>query len=175
MKFWNHRRPGNRRCRLCTSQVDQCQLPQGQGSSRIPTETWPVQSRTQGRAHLSPVGDAQPLTSGPSQSLMRLGFPNSWRSTQVTAVTMLLLIHTTHTLCAANLSLLPLPALEKHLGEIREQTASASALLTYLLQSRDALQQDSETYNGLIAELVGEAQKIKTGKGRVVTRKGTIS
>lgn len=75
----------------------------------------------------------------------------------------------------ANLSLLPLPALEKHLGEIREQTASASALLTYLLQSRDALQQDSETYNGLIAELVGEAQKIKTGKGRVVTRKGTIS
>lgn len=38
-----------------------------------------------------------------------------------------------------------------------------SSLLTHLLQQRDALQQDSETYNKLIGELVGEAQKMKTG------------
>ncbi|THV08344.1 hypothetical protein K435DRAFT_958926 [Dendrothele bispora CBS 962.96] len=66
-----------------------------------------------------------------------------------------------------NLRLQPLSVLERQLTEIRAQTASTSALLTYLLQMRDALQQDSETYNGLIAELVGEAQRIKTGsKGR---------
>ncbi|KAJ7590793.1 hypothetical protein C8J56DRAFT_824592 [Mycena floridula] len=67
-----------------------------------------------------------------------------------------------------------LPTLEKYLAEFRAQTANTSALLTHLLQSKDALQQDSETYNGLIAELVGEAQKIKTGKIRTpVTRRGS--
>jgi hypothetical protein len=66
---------------------------------------------------------------------------------------------------SAAMSLQPLAVLERHLTEIRAQTASTSNLLTYLLQTRDALQQDAETYNGLIAELVGEAQKVKTGKG----------
>lgn len=71
-----------------------------------------------------------------------------------------------------NLRLEPLVTLERRLTEIRAQTASTNALLSYLLQTRDALQQDSETYNGLIAELVGEAQKMKSGK-RAPTRRGT--
>jgi hypothetical protein len=65
-----------------------------------------------------------------------------------------------------SLTLLPPATLESRLADIRTQTAQTSALLKYLLQSREALQQDSEAYNKLIAELVGEAQKIKTGKGR---------
>ncbi|KAI0065936.1 hypothetical protein BV25DRAFT_1610559 [Artomyces pyxidatus] len=71
------------------------------------------------------------------------------------------------------LSLLPLPALEARLSDIRAQTYNTSTLLTYLLQTRDALQQDSETYNNLIAELVGEAQKMKNGKGRAPSRRGS--
>jgi len=71
------------------------------------------------------------------------------------------------------LSLLPLPTLEKQLQTIRSLTADTSALLTYLLQQRDALNQDSETYNGLIAELVGEAQKKKSGP-RGKTRTGSL-
>jgi len=65
-----------------------------------------------------------------------------------------------------SLALLPISALESHLADIRTQTEQTSALLKHLLQTREALQQDSETYNKLIAELVGEAQKIKTGKNR---------
>lgn len=64
------------------------------------------------------------------------------------------------------LALQPLGNLERYLAELKQQTAHTSNLLTYLLQSRDALQQDSETYNGLIAEMVGEAQKLKSGKQR---------
>jgi hypothetical protein len=64
------------------------------------------------------------------------------------------------------LTIQPLSTLERHLVELRAQTASASTLLTHLLQTRESLQQDSETYNGLIAELVGEAQKLKSGKPR---------
>ncbi|KDR83922.1 hypothetical protein GALMADRAFT_110961 [Galerina marginata CBS 339.88] len=67
-----------------------------------------------------------------------------------------------------SLTMQPLANLERHLADIRTQTANTSSLLTYLLQSRDVLQQDSETYNGLIAEMVGEAQKLKSGKpGRI--------
>ncbi|KAG6812999.1 hypothetical protein H0H92_014930 [Tricholoma furcatifolium] len=62
------------------------------------------------------------------------------------------------------LTLETLQSLERTLTELRAQTASTSALLTHLLQSRETLQQDSEMYNGLIAELVGEAQKMKSGK-----------
>jgi len=58
----------------------------------------------------------------------------------------------------------PLSNLERYLADIKTQTANTSDLLTYLLQSRDALQQDSETYNGLIAEMVGQAQSLKSGK-----------
>ena len=71
------------------------------------------------------------------------------------------------------LSLLPLASLEAHLSGLHTQTQNTSTLLTYLLQTRDALQQDSETYNKLIGELVGEAQKMKTVKGRVPSRRGS--
>lgn len=67
-------------------------------------------------------------------------------------------------LTTESLTIQPLSNLERYLSDIRLQTANTSSLLTYLLQSRDALQQDSETYNGLIAEMVGEAQKLKSGK-----------
>ncbi|KAI6047490.1 hypothetical protein EDC04DRAFT_2876496 [Pisolithus marmoratus] len=72
------------------------------------------------------------------------------------------------------LNLLPLAKLEKYLSELRSGTTNTSSLLTYLLQTRDALQQDSETYNKLIAELVSEAQKSKLGK-RTGKRSGTLS
>jgi hypothetical protein len=75
------------------------------------------------------------------------------------------------TVVADQLPLLPLSALEGHLSALRTQTAHTASLLTHLLQTRDALQQDSETYNALIAELVGEAQKIKTGKGRPTSKR----
>ena len=71
------------------------------------------------------------------------------------------------------LSLLPLASLEAYLSELRTQTENTSALLTYLLETRDALQQDSETYNKLIGELVGEAQKMKTVGGRTLSRRGS--
>ncbi|KAI0346805.1 hypothetical protein BDW22DRAFT_1366848 [Trametopsis cervina] len=71
-----------------------------------------------------------------------------------------------------NLLLLPASKLENYLADLRTHTASASASLMYLLQTRDALQQDAETYNKLIGELVGEAQKIKTGK-RAASRRGS--
>ena len=74
------------------------------------------------------------------------------------------------------LNLLPLTKLEKYLADLRLETTHTSSLLTYLLQTRDALQQDSETYNRLIAELVNEAQKTKSGKSRGgVKRSGTLS
>ncbi|KAF8557049.1 hypothetical protein OG21DRAFT_1407995 [Imleria badia] len=74
------------------------------------------------------------------------------------------------------LNLLPLTKLDKYLADLRLETTNTSSLLTYLLQTRDALQQDSETYNKLIAELVSEAQKTKSGKSRVgVKRSGTLS
>ncbi|GBE80007.1 hypothetical protein BKA93DRAFT_824655 [Sparassis latifolia] len=71
-----------------------------------------------------------------------------------------------------SLKLLPVTKLETFLAEMKTQTINTSTVLTYLLQTRDALQQDSETYNKLIGELVGEAQKIKTGK-RIPTRRGS--
>ncbi|KAH9939979.1 hypothetical protein B0H21DRAFT_755373 [Amylocystis lapponica] len=67
------------------------------------------------------------------------------------------------------LTLLPIDKLESILADFETQTINTSTVLTHLLQTRDALQQDSETYNKLIGELVGEAQKIKTGKRTVTT------
>lgn len=69
--------------------------------------------------------------------------------------------------------MIPLKALNTHLDSLKQETAQVSAVLTYLLQARDALQQDSETYNKLIAEMVGEAQKIKTGKRTAGSRRGS--
>jgi len=77
------------------------------------------------------------------------------------------------TISPDTLPLLPLQTLQSHLGSLRELTATASSLLSHLLQTRDALQLDSETYNGLIAELVTEAQKMKGGKGRNVGKRGS--
>ncbi len=71
------------------------------------------------------------------------------------------------------LSLLPLVSLEAYLSDLRTQTQNTSALLTHLLQTKDALQQDSETYNRLIAELVGEAQRMKNVGGRTPSRRGS--
>jgi hypothetical protein len=71
------------------------------------------------------------------------------------------------------LSLLPLASLEACLSDLRTQTQNTSALLTYLLQTKDALQQDSETYNRLIAELVGEAQKMKNVGSGTPSRRGS--
>ncbi|KAI0335617.1 hypothetical protein GY45DRAFT_1342655 [Cubamyces sp. BRFM 1775] len=76
-------------------------------------------------------------------------------------------------LSSDRMSLMPLSTLESHLADIKAQTAKTSALLTYLLQMRDALQQDSETYNKLIGELVGEAQKMKSGKRTAGSRRGS--
>ncbi|OBZ76819.1 hypothetical protein A0H81_03954 [Grifola frondosa] len=76
-------------------------------------------------------------------------------------------------LSSDSLKLLPVTEVESFLADMKEQTANTSALLTYLLQTRDALQQDSETYNKLIGELVGEAQKIKTGKRPAGGRRGS--
>jgi hypothetical protein len=67
------------------------------------------------------------------------------------------------------LAMQPLANVERYLSEIKAQTTMASRLLTYLLQSRDALQQDSETYNGLIAEMVGQAQSLRSGKPRTAS------
>ena len=58
---------------------------------------------------------------------------------------------------------LPTTVLRSHLHTIRSLTETTSSVLTHLLQTRDALQQDSEAYNKFIAELVNEAQKSKIG------------
>ena len=60
--------------------------------------------------------------------------------------------------------LLPLPVLNAHLESLRGLTAMSSNLLSYLLQKRDSLQQESERYNGLIADLISkESRKLKGG------------
>lgn len=74
--------------------------------------------------------------------------------------------------CAARINLgytetiplLPLTVLEAHLASLNEAREAATGYLTELLQKREGLRQDNETYNGLIAELVGEAQKRKMTK-----------
>lgn len=72
------------------------------------------------------------------------------------------------------MSLSPLATLEGLRTNLKLQTASVSALLTYLLQTRDALQQDSEMFNKQIGELILEAQRMKTSnKGGPPTRRGT--
>ncbi|KIM25515.1 hypothetical protein M408DRAFT_331080 [Serendipita vermifera MAFF 305830] len=72
-----------------------------------------------------------------------------------------------------NLPLLPIPKLEAHNAAIRAQTVAASQLLSYLLQSRDALQQDSDAFNKNIADLVNEAQRIKSGMRRTPAKRGS--
>ena len=70
------------------------------------------------------------------------------------------------------LSMLPLEQVQAHLASLRRLTADASAQLTHVLQTKDALQQDSETYNGLIGELVSEATRSKiTQRGRAGSKR----
>lgn len=74
---------------------------------------------------------------------------------------------------ADNLPLLPIPKLEAHNAAIRAQTVAASHLLSYLLQSRDALQQDSDAFNKKIADLVSEAQRMKSSARRMPAKRGS--
>ncbi|KAF8338723.1 uncharacterized protein EI90DRAFT_3144153 [Cantharellus anzutake] len=72
------------------------------------------------------------------------------------------------------LPLLSVTTLMAHLETLQALTLSTSELLSYLLQQRDALQQDSEAYNKLIGGLVVEAQKMKSGaKGKASSMRGS--
>ncbi|KAG8970196.1 hypothetical protein FRB90_010675, partial [Tulasnella sp. 427] len=63
---------------------------------------------------------------------------------------------------ADTLPLLPLPLLNAHLDTLRSLTATTSSVLTHLLQQREALQQDSEAYNAVIADMIQkETQKMR--------------
>ncbi|KAG8946720.1 hypothetical protein FRC04_011498 [Tulasnella sp. 424] len=65
---------------------------------------------------------------------------------------------------ADTLPLLPLPLLNAHLDTLRSLTATTSSALTHLLQQREALQQDSEAYNAVIADMIQkETQKMRMG------------
>lgn len=59
------------------------------------------------------------------------------------------------------LALLPLAKLQALQTELEQTTATASGLLAYLLQLKDALATDSRTYNGMISELIANAAKQK--------------
>ena len=69
------------------------------------------------------------------------------------------------------LPLLPLTVLDGHLESLRQARSAVTKHLTELLQKRESLRQDNETYHGLIGELVGEAQKRKMRrvKGRTAS------
>jgi hypothetical protein len=69
-----------------------------------------------------------------------------------------------HPRASDTMPLLPLPVLNAHFESLRGLTAMSSNLLSYLLQKRDSLQQESERYNGLIADLISkESRKLKGG------------
>lgn len=73
------------------------------------------------------------------------------------------------------LKLQPISTLEKHLADLQSHTMQVSTMLTHLLQTRDALKQDSETYNKLIGELVADAQKRSTAKRVGGGKRSTMS
>ncbi|KAI9000869.1 hypothetical protein BD414DRAFT_451607 [Trametes punicea] len=129
-------------------------------TSRLQTAAGFVGSRSGGSQPGSPATTPGPLAS----AQLRLGPRPELDEAKVQELL---------SVSADQLSLLPLSTLESHLAEIKDQTEKTSSLLTYLLQMRDALQQDSETYNNLIRELVGEAQKMKTGKRTASSRRGS--
>lgn len=64
------------------------------------------------------------------------------------------------------LSLLPLPGLRDLARELQTLTATTSVLLTHHLTLRESLQADSETYNGLIKDLVRGAANTLGKDGR---------
>jgi hypothetical protein len=141
-------------------------------------------SRTNSRAGTPRMGTPQPSTrGGPTISQLGIGPKPQLDDKKVeellkldTGVNLSSSHDLTNDLCrqADQLTLLPLAKLERCLVDLRTETTNASSLLTHLLQTRDALQQDSETYNKLIAELVSEAQK-NSGQSRTgVKRSGTL-
>ncbi|WVF66552.1 hypothetical protein IAT40_001292 [Kwoniella sp. CBS 6097] len=74
------------------------------------------------------------------------------------------------------LSLLPVATLRKMQAEIADTSAQASALLAWSLQLKDAQTQDSNTYNGMISELIANAAKVKSAQatgGGVFRRSST--
>lgn len=78
---------------------------------------------------------------------------------------------------ADQLSLLPLPSLQSLRRELETFTAQTSTLLTHHLTLRESLQSDSETYNGLIADLVaGAASRIGGGgqSGKKAERSNSV-
>ncbi|KAG2060113.1 hypothetical protein BDR06DRAFT_948157 [Suillus hirtellus] len=123
-------------------------------------------SRTTSRAGTPRMGTPQPSTrAGPTVSQLGIGPKPQLDDKRVEE---LLKLDTDQ------LTLLPLAKLERCLIDFRTETTNTSSLLTHLLQTRDALQQDSETYNKLIAELVSEAQK-NSGQSRTgIKRSGTM-
>lgn len=77
------------------------------------------------------------------------------------------------------LTLLPLPSLQSLRRELETFTTQTSTLLTHHLTLRESLQSDSETYNGLIADLVaGAASRIggggSGGSGKKAERSSSI-
>lgn len=123
-------------------------------------------SRSNSRAGTPRMGTPQPSTrAGPTVSQLGIGPKPQLDGKKVEE---LLKLDTDQ------LTLLPLAKLERCLADIQTETTNASSLLTYLLQTRDALQQDSETYNKLIAELVSEAQKNSVQSRTGIKRSGTM-
>ncbi|KAH7911571.1 hypothetical protein BJ138DRAFT_1062904 [Hygrophoropsis aurantiaca] len=136
------------------------------GPRNGPLRGTPAASRSNSRAGSPRSGTPQPSRSGPA-SVAHLGLgPKPVLDQQK--------VNDLLNLDPDQLPLLPVAKLERYLADLRTQTTTTSSLLTHLLQTRDALQQDSETYNRLIAELVSEAQKSKTGKGRTAGKRGTM-
>ncbi|KAH7105438.1 hypothetical protein BKA62DRAFT_689694 [Auriculariales sp. MPI-PUGE-AT-0066] len=123
--------------------------PGGPGSRQRTSTAPPSRSGTP-----TPGGRSQPQSAA---QLLSIGPKPSLNKDRIAA--MLALEHD-------KLSLLPLAEVQAHLASLRRLTADASAQLTHVLQTKDALQQDSETYNGLIGELVGEATRAKTAQQR---------
>jgi len=143
-------------------------------------------SRTNSRAATPVPGIAQPSTRPGSSTILQLGLGpkpqlNEKKVEELLKLDIGVPVSPSH--CATNdtcpcvdqLTLLPLTKLERCLADLRTETTNSSSLLTHLLQTRDALQQDSETYNKLIAELVSEAQKSNSGQSRTgIKRSGTL-
>ncbi|WVR03114.1 hypothetical protein IAU60_000104 [Kwoniella sp. DSM 27419] len=62
------------------------------------------------------------------------------------------------------LSLLSVAKLRQLQSDLSGTSAQASALLTWLLQFKDAQTQDAATYNGIISELIANAAKAKSAQ-----------
>ena len=158
--------PGPRPDRLAAAQSSNLNGGGGRGSSRVGTPTPGSPARTPNASSTLAIGPKPSIDRERINKALALdpGAPCVLRK-------MCLLLMAI--VCSDSLPLMPLTTLQAHLESLRALTASTSDLLSHLLQTRDALQQDSDTYNGLIAELVGEAQKMKTGGAKKPTKRGS--